>query len=74
MAAAIVLVSFFAITVVGYAVHGALRDTDNQLARPHRLGPRTIPSPAMVTFMVLLSAGEIGAFLVLFSGYLAGSR
>jgi hypothetical protein len=74
LAAAIVLVSLFAITVAGYAVHGALRDTDNQLARPHRLGRLGIPSAVMVTFMVLLSAGEIGAFLVLFAGYLAGNR
>jgi hypothetical protein len=71
MAASIVLVSFFAVTVVGYAVHGVLRDTDNQLARPHRLGRRTIPAAAMVAFMVLLSTSEIGAFLVLFAGYLA---
>jgi hypothetical protein len=29
---------YFAIAVFGFAVHGALRDTDNQLERPHRLG------------------------------------
>src|SRR5262245_9931013 len=34
LAAAIVLVSFFAAAVLGYVVHGVLRDTDNQLRRP----------------------------------------
>jgi len=38
---------FFAAAVLGYVIHGALRDTDNQLARPHRLGTRTV-SPAAV--------------------------
>src|SRR5437870_102204 len=37
LAAAIAAVAFFALAVAGYVVHGALRDTDNQLARPHRL-------------------------------------
>jgi hypothetical protein len=71
LTAAIVLVLYFAVSVLGYAVHGALRDTDNQLARPHRLGTRAIGDGVMLTFMISLSAAEIGAFLVLFSGYLA---
>lgn len=71
LAAAVVLVTFFAVAVVGYLVHGALGDTDNQLRRPHRLGRRIIPAPAMVTFMVLLTVGEVAGFLTLFSGYLA---
>jgi len=68
--AAGVAIAFFALSVVGYVVHGVLRDTDNQLARPHRLGERTLPAAAMTTFMVALCAGEIGGFLVVFSGYL----
>jgi hypothetical protein len=71
--ASIALVSFFAISVVGYIVHGVLRDTDNQLARPHRLGRKTIPNAAMRTFMIALCVVEVGAFVVLFSGYLIAS-
>ena len=71
LTAAIVLVLYFGVSVFGYAVHGALRDTDNQLARPHRLGKRTIGDGLMLTFMISLSAAEIGAFLVIFSGFLA---
>ena len=37
LTAAIVLVLYFGVSVFGYAVHGALRDTDNQLARPQPL-------------------------------------
>ena len=65
------LVLFFAATVLAYVVHGALRDTDNQLRRPHRLGRRTIPAGVMLTFMTSLVLAEIGAFAVVFSGFLA---
>jgi len=71
IAAAAVLIVFFAVSVLGYIVHGALRDTDNQLARPHRLGARTISSAAMVIFMVALMIAEIGGFTLIFLGYLA---
>jgi hypothetical protein len=71
LAAAIVLVLYFAIAVLTYAVHGALRDTDNQLRRPHRLGRRTIGDLTMRAFMVSLITAEIGAFLVILGGYLA---
>ena len=66
-----VLVVFFAITVAGYVAHGALRDTDNQLARPHRFGRRTIAPAVMMCFMVLLAVSEIAAFVVLLAGFLA---
>lgn len=62
------LLSFFAITVIGYAVHGILQDTDNQLARPHQLGRARIPTAMMDLFMLSLIAGEIGAFGVLMFG------
>ena len=71
LVAAIVLVLYFAAAVLAYAVHGALRDTDNQLKRPHRLGTRTIGDRLMRTFMISLITAEIGAFLVILSGYLA---
>jgi hypothetical protein len=70
--AVIALVAFFAFAVVSYALHGWLRDTDNQLARPHVLGRGRVP-PAMVsTLMWTLVAAEVGGFLVLFVGAMQG--
>ena len=63
-------VAYFAIAIGSYALHGLLRDTDNQLARPHRLGSSTIPAPLMAIFFWSLVIAEVGGFLVLFSGYL----
>jgi len=71
LAASITLVAFFASAVIGYVVHGALRDTDNQLRRPHVLGRRTVSSGAMRGFMILLATAEVAGFAVLFSGFLA---
>ena len=71
--AAVVLQVFFAVSVGGYVLHGALGDTDNQFHRPHRLGRRSIPAASMTTFMALLIAAEISAFLVVFSGYLVAA-
>lgn len=65
-------VLFFAAAVGSYAVHGLLKDTDNQLRRPHRLGDRHISSSAMNAGVYALALGEIGGFLVLFSGFLVG--
>jgi hypothetical protein len=72
LAAAVAVITFFALAVLGYVVHGVLRDTDNQLQRPHQLGKRTVPSGQVLGFMVLLMTAEIGGFLVIFAGYLAG--
>lgn len=72
LVAAAAAITFFALAVVGYVVHGALRDTDNQLQRPHRLGRRTVPAGAMVAFMAVLIAAEVGGFAVVFAGFLAG--
>jgi len=69
--AAAVLVAFFAASVLGYIVHGALRDTDNQLARPHRLGRGTVSNASMVAFMLALIVGEIASATVILVGYLA---
>ncbi|WP_310542922.1 hypothetical protein [Phenylobacterium sp.] len=65
-------VLFFAAAVGSYAIHGLLKDTDNQLRRPHRLGDRHISSSAMNAGVYALALGEIGGFLVLFSGFLVG--
>lgn len=62
------LLFYFAFAVFGYALHGWLNDTDNQLRRPHRLARWTLP-PAVVTgSMISLVLAEIGGFLVLAFG------
>ncbi len=71
LVASIALIVYFGLSVLGYAVHGWLRDTDNQLEQPHKLGQKRIPAAAMRAFMVSLVVAEVGAFAVLFSGYLA---
>lgn len=63
---------FFASAVATYLVHGWLRDTDNQLRRPHVLGTRHVHGVAISTYMIFLTAGEIGGFLVLFAGWARG--
>lgn len=71
-AAVAVPLFFFCASVAIYAVHGVLNDTDNQLRRPHRLGARHVHGPAISLYMYLLTAGELGGFLVLFSGFAGG--
>jgi hypothetical protein len=59
---------FFAAAIAGYALHGLLRDTDNQFERPHRLGRVTLPSALLAAFMWTLIAAELGGAAVLVSG------
>lgn len=61
---------FFALAIASYMLHGILRDTDNQLRSPHRLGHRTLPGVAIHAFMWALVAGEIGGFSILLWGFL----
>lgn len=61
---------FFASAIAIYIVHGILRDTDNQLRKPHRLGAATLPGALVSGYMWLLAAGEIGGFVILFVGFL----
>lgn len=70
--ATLALVVYFANAVLMYAVHGVLRDTDNQFLKPHVLGRSTLPGPLFAAFMWSLVAAEIGGFLVLFSGAMKG--
>lgn len=63
---------FFASAIVTYIVHGVLRDTDNQLRRPHVLGRGQLPAVLVRLYMVALIVGEIGGFAVLFYGFLRG--
>lgn len=62
-------VLFFAAAVASYALHGWLRDTDNQLARPHRLGSGMLPGWVIGAFMGALIIAEISGLLILFSGF-----
>lgn len=68
--AVIVPILFFAAAVASYAIHGWLRDTDNQLRRPHVLGVKHVHSRVVSVFVLLLVVGELGGFLILFSGWL----
>lgn len=67
-----VTVLFFAGAVASYAVHGLLRDTDNQLRRPHQLGGRNVHSGLVSASVYALAVGEIGGFLILLTGALHG--
>lgn len=59
-------VTFFTTAVLNYAVHGWLDDTENMLERP----PGVAHSPAVHGYVTLVVLGELGGFLVLFSGFL----
>lgn len=62
---------FFGGAITTYIVHGRLRDTDNQLRRPHVLGRRIVSPAAISAFMWALVVAEIGGFLVLFAGFVS---
>ncbi len=64
------LLGFFAFAVVGYALHGWLEDTDNQLRRPYRLGRGLLPPGIVHASMAALVIAEIGGFIVLAVGVL----
>ncbi|MCA9530660.1 MAG: hypothetical protein KC543_11030 [Myxococcales bacterium] len=61
---------FFGSAIATYVTHGVLRDTDNQLRRPHVLGHGTLPPVLVRGYMVALILGEVGGFGVLFYGFL----
>lgn len=63
-------VVFYAAAIAMYCLHGYLQDTDNQLQRPHKVGKGEMPAWQMTLFMMLLIIGEVGGFLILFSGVL----
>jgi hypothetical protein len=62
---------YFASAILMYVMHGALRDTDNQLKPPFRMGQTSLPGAFISGYMWTLVAAEIGGFLVLFYGVLA---
>ncbi len=61
-------VVYFALAIGLYALHGFLKDTDNQLRKPHRLGPMTLPTILVHLAIFSLVVAEIGGTLVLFFG------
>lgn len=61
---------YFAYAILLYIIHGALRDTDNQLKPPFRMGSLVLPPAFVGLSMWSLIVAEIGGFLVLFYGVL----
>lgn len=59
---------FFALAIATYIIHGVLKDTDNQLAPPFRLGTRHLPGWIVHGFMIALVVAETGGFLALLVG------
>jgi hypothetical protein len=59
--AMVMLVSYFALAVIIYMIHGWRKDTDNQMRKP---------SASLHQAMWSLIAAEIGGFLILFYGVL----
>lgn len=64
-------VVYFAYAILLYIIHGALKDTENQLKPPFRMGSLVLPSAFVGLSMWSLVVAEIGGFLVLFYGVLA---
>ncbi len=59
---------FFAAAIGTYLIHGYLKDTENQLHPPYRLGSTSLPGSIVHGFMVLLVIAELGGFAALFVG------
>jgi hypothetical protein len=72
LCAVAVPILFFASAIAMYIVHGFLRDTDNQMRRPHVLGKRQVSGEMVAAYMTSLMVGEIGGFAILFWGFLKG--
>ncbi|MRH88034.1 hypothetical protein GFY24_11350 [Nocardia sp. SYP-A9097] len=65
LTADIVVLIFFLAAIAAYIVHGLLRDTTNQFhGQTGKLGTKIS--------MIALIIGEVGGFLVLFTGFIAG--
>ena len=63
-------VVYFAYAILLYIIHGALKDTENQLKPPFRMGSLVLPPVFVGLSMWSLIVAEIGGFLVLFYGVL----
>ncbi len=63
LTAAMIVVFFFVVAILGYISHGLRRDTVNQFEHPDR---------SLKAAMVALVVGEVGGFGVLLAGFIAG--
>jgi hypothetical protein len=61
---------YFAYAILLYIIHGALKDTENQLRPPFSMGSLVLPPVFVGLSMWSLIVAEIGGFLVLFYGVL----
>ncbi len=68
--AALSALTFFAAAIVTYIIHGLLKDTDNQLEKPHKVGSMKLPTWLIPLFMGLLIVAEVGGSAVLGIGAL----
>ncbi|SFM71603.1 hypothetical protein [Marinobacter zhejiangensis] len=62
--------TYFALAIFTYLIHGWLDDTSNQLRKPHRLGKRLLPPWMTPLFMWTLILAEVGGVAVLGIGAL----
>ena len=67
IAVAVVLFYFLSAILI-YLVHGLVKDTENQMAKPHKMAGREVSSGFVRVLMWTLIAGEVGGFLVIFYG------
>jgi hypothetical protein len=65
-------VIYFVGAIASYAVHGVLKDTDNQFRSPHQLGRLTLPRLLIHLLMGSLIVGEVGGTLWLLVGATLG--
>ena len=68
LGAVVAIEGYFGLAIGTYLVHALLKDTDNQLRAPFRLGAATLPRPMVQAFMWSLIAAEVGGFVLLFYG------
>jgi len=68
---AVAPIVFFALAISTYVIHGILKDTNNQMKKPHKLGAFTLPNWVIISFMMSLIIAEIGGFGILFVGFLS---
>jgi hypothetical protein len=68
LAAVIALEAYFGIAIATYFVHAVLKDTDNQMRAPFRLGSATLPRSVVEALMWSLIVAEVCGFVVLFYG------
>jgi len=61
---------YFAYAILLYIIHGALKDTENQLKPPFKMGSLVLPPVFIGLSMWSLIVAEIGGFLVIFYGVL----